>query len=64
MIEPDPVAKRILKEAGGNFNQAVTRLRARFWTKDEAESELRLCLQSKGLRRAPRNTSRANHGEP
>lgn len=61
MVEafPDPVAARFLNECGGDFNRAVTALVARHWTKDEAESELRLCLRSEQARSVIRASRRA-----
>lgn len=64
---PDPVAQRVLSEAGGDFNEAVRRLLSRSWFREEAEQELRLCLQSKeAINRARRKVQprRANHGKP
>ncbi len=59
---PDPVAQRVLNEAGGDINEATRRLVARNWELAEAAFELSLCIPSKELRRAPRQPRRTIAG--
>lgn len=43
-MTPDRIAMHALAESKGDFNRAVGRLLAKCWTREEAETEIRLCL--------------------